>query len=93
MIYKEALPDGEFVRVTFEMPSSVWAERVNLVGDFNDWDTARDEMQQSRTNGNWRITLALAEGPRIPVPLPGQRPRLAQRLARGQVCPQQVRVG
>jgi 1,4-alpha-glucan branching enzyme len=62
MIYKEALPDGEIVRVTFEMPSSVWAERVNLVGDFNDWDTARDEMQQSRTNGNWRITLALPKG-------------------------------
>jgi 1,4-alpha-glucan branching enzyme len=62
MIYKDPLPDGETVRVTFEMPSSVWAERVNLVGDFNDWDTARDEMQQSRTNGNWRITLALRKG-------------------------------
>ena len=62
MIYKDALPDGEFVQVTFEMPSSVWAERVNLVGDFNDWDTAKDEMRQSRTNGNWRITLALSKG-------------------------------
>ena len=39
MIYKDPIPDGEIVRVTFEMPSSVWAERVNLVGDFNDWDT------------------------------------------------------
>ena len=38
------------------------AERVSVVGDFNDWDTARDEMQQSRTNGNWRITLALPKG-------------------------------
>jgi len=62
MIYKEASPDAEFVRVTFEMPSSVWAERVNLVGDFNDWDTAKDEMQQSRTNDNWRIVLALPKG-------------------------------
>jgi 1,4-alpha-glucan branching enzyme len=62
MIYKEALPVGEYVLVTFEMPSSVWAERVNLVGDFNDWDTAQDEMQQSRNNGNWRITLELPKG-------------------------------
>ena len=41
MIYKEPLPDGEHVRVTFELPSSLWAERVNLVGDFNDWDTSQ----------------------------------------------------
>jgi 1,4-alpha-glucan branching enzyme len=62
MIYKEDLPNGEQVRVTFEMPSSLWAERVNLVGDFNAWDTARDEMQQSRSNGNWRITLTFPKG-------------------------------
>jgi 1,4-alpha-glucan branching enzyme len=62
MIYKDPLPDGENVRVTFEMPSSVWAERVNLVGDFNGWDTGKDEMQQARSNGNWRITLVLPKG-------------------------------
>jgi 1,4-alpha-glucan branching enzyme len=62
MIYKEPLPDGESVRVTFELPSSLWAERVNLVGDFNDWDTNRHEMSQSRSNGNWRITLDLPTG-------------------------------
>lgn len=62
MIYKEPLPDGENVRVTFELPSSVWAERVNLVGDFNNWDTSSHEMQQSRNNGNWRVTLTLPRG-------------------------------
>jgi 1,4-alpha-glucan branching enzyme len=62
MIYKEPLADGETIRVTFELPSSLWAERVYLVGDFNDWDTTRDEMRQSRSNGNWRITLALPKG-------------------------------
>ena len=62
MIYKEDLPDSENVRVTFELPSSVWAERVNLVGDFNDWDTVKDEMRQSRNNGNWRISLVLPKG-------------------------------
>lgn len=62
MIYKEELPDGENVRVTFEMPSSLWAERVNLVGDFNDWDTRKDELTQSRATGNWRISLTLRKG-------------------------------
>jgi 1,4-alpha-glucan branching enzyme len=62
MIHKEELPDSENVRVTFELPSSVWAERVNLVGDFNDWDTVKDEMRQSRNNGNWRISLVLPKG-------------------------------
>jgi 1,4-alpha-glucan branching enzyme len=62
MIYKEPMQDGLHVRVTFELPSSLWAERVNLVGDFNDWDTTRDEMTQSRSNGNWRITLVLPKG-------------------------------
>ena len=62
MIYKEPTLDGLQVRVTFELPSSLWAERVNLVGDFNDWDTSRDEMTQSRANGNWRITLVLPKG-------------------------------
>jgi 1,4-alpha-glucan branching enzyme len=62
MIYKDPLPDSENIRVTFELPSSMWAERVTLVGDFNNWDTTRDEMQQSRHNGNWRISLDLPKG-------------------------------
>lgn len=62
MIYKEPVPDSDKVRVTFELPSSLWAERVNLVGDFNDWDTTKDEMLQSRSSGNWRITLVLPTG-------------------------------
>ncbi len=62
MIYKEPLPDGKFVRVTFELPSSIWAERVTLVGDFNGWDSDRDEMRQARSDGSWRITLVLPAG-------------------------------
>ncbi len=62
MIYKEPTTDGKHVQVTFELPSSIWAERVNLVGDFNDWDNFRHEMRQSRSDGNWRITLLLPAG-------------------------------
>ena len=59
MIHKEMLPDGDHIKATFELPSSIWAERINLVGDFNDWDTTKDEMRQSRSDGSWRISLVL----------------------------------
>jgi 1,4-alpha-glucan branching enzyme len=62
MIHKKPLPDGKSVQVTFELPSSIWAERVNLVGDFNDWNPASDEMRQGRGDGNWRIALTLPAG-------------------------------
>lgn len=62
MIYKQPLPDGQHVAVTFELPSTTWAERVTLVGDFNSWDTTTDEMRQSRGDGNWRITKILERG-------------------------------
>ena len=62
MITKEPLPDGENVRVTFELPSSIWAERVNLVGDFNNWNTTQDEMQQTTSSNKWRISLILPKG-------------------------------
>jgi 1,4-alpha-glucan branching enzyme len=62
MITKEPLPDGKNVRVTFELPSSIWAERVNLVGDFNDWSTTHDEMRQANASGKWRISLILPVG-------------------------------
>jgi 1,4-alpha-glucan branching enzyme len=62
MIYKEPSPDGQQVRVTFELPSSLWAERVTLVGDFNGWDTSKDQLHQSAATGNWQITLLLPTG-------------------------------
>ena len=62
MIYKQPLPDGKSVQVTFELPSSIWAERVNLVGDFNQWSTDSHEMRQSGADGSWRITLELPAG-------------------------------
>ena len=37
------------------------ASSVALVGDFNDWDTARDQMQKS-AGGMWTITIPLTAG-------------------------------
>jgi 1,4-alpha-glucan branching enzyme len=62
MIYKETLPNNQGIQVTFELPSSIWAERVNLVGDFNEWDSTKDEMRQSRADGKWRISMIFPKG-------------------------------
>ncbi len=64
MIKKEPVKKTGLVRVTFELPSTTWAERVNLVGDFNDWDTTATPMQHSRTDANWRATVQLQPGRR-----------------------------
>lgn len=50
--------------VTFELPSSTWAERVNLVGEFNDWDTTATPMTRNRSDANWKATVELEAGKR-----------------------------
>lgn len=40
MIRKRRSPNAGKVIVTFEIPGSIWAERVNFVGEFNNWDLA-----------------------------------------------------
>jgi 1,4-alpha-glucan branching enzyme len=64
MIKKEPAAKKGFVRITFELPSNMWAERVNLVGAFNDWDTTATPMSRNRSDANWRATLDLQEGKR-----------------------------
>lgn len=64
MITKEPVNKAGRVRVTFELPSTMWAERVNLVGEFNDWDTAATPMVHQRNDANWRATVELEPGRR-----------------------------
>ena len=52
------------MRVTSELPSTVWAERVNLVGEFNDWDTLSTPMKRERADANWRASVELRTGQR-----------------------------
>jgi len=63
MIEKESAKSGR-VRVTFELPAALWTERVNLVGEFNDWDTASTPMTRDRTHDDWRVTVELLAGRR-----------------------------
>ena len=62
MIRKEPGPAPDVVRVTFELPPTVWAESVNLVGDFNGWDPTSLPMSRGRREGGWRLTLDLRRG-------------------------------
>lgn len=52
------------VQVSFVLPSNMWAERVNLVGEFNDWDTTATPMSRNRSDANWRATIELEAGER-----------------------------
>ena len=64
MIKKEPAGKKGFVRITFELPSNMWAERVNLVGEFNEWDTTATPMGRNRSDANWKATLDLEQGKR-----------------------------
>jgi len=61
MIRKRRSPQPGKVIVTFEIPASIWAERINLVGEFNDWDTESLPFQQNR-EGHWLVELELEAG-------------------------------
>ncbi len=63
MIYKTRSPLLDHVRVTFELPASVWADRIFLVGDFNQWCLTATPMGQDR-DGIWRVTVDLPWGRR-----------------------------
>jgi 1,4-alpha-glucan branching enzyme len=64
MIKKELAAGTEQVQVTFTVPSTTWADRVNLVGEFNDWDATATPMFQTRTDENWQVTIGLTPGQR-----------------------------
>ena len=64
MIKKQPADKKGFVQVVFELPSTMWAERVNLVGEFNDWDTTATPMTRNRSDANWKVVVELERGQR-----------------------------
>lgn len=63
MIHKTISPKSGYVRVLFELPSCLWADRIYLVGDFNQWDKNATPMYQEH-DGVWRATVDLQRGSR-----------------------------
>lgn len=64
MITKRKSSQPGFVRICFELPAYLWADRVYVVGDFNDWDRQRTPLQQDR-DGVWRVEVDLPCGQRF----------------------------
>lgn len=63
MIYKMPSPRPDHVRIIFELPASLWAYHVFLVGDFNQWSATATPIRQDR-DGVWRTRLDLSVGNR-----------------------------
>ncbi len=63
MIRKTATADPQKVRVTFELPSSFWAESICLVGEFNGWNQTSHPLRQGR-DGTWETSIDLPKGRR-----------------------------
>lgn len=61
MIHKMGSPKANHARVLFELPASCWADRVFVVGDFNEWSATTTPLTQTR-DGAWRIALDLPVG-------------------------------
>jgi 1,4-alpha-glucan branching enzyme len=62
MIKKEPAGTPNRVLVTFALPASTWAERINLVGEFNDWDTTATPMVRCRADADWKVSVELEAG-------------------------------
>ncbi len=52
---------GSVARVTFTLPDCIWADKIYLVGDFNDWNRTSHPFQNDGT-GQWTITVDLELG-------------------------------
>jgi len=56
MLVREKLPNG-WVRVTFRLSDSIWAESIAVVGEFNDWNPHTHLLSQSHGDPSWHITV------------------------------------
>ena len=64
MLKKEPVRGDGRIRVTFTLPSTTNADRVSVVGEFNDWDATATAMNRRRTDEDWTATLELDGGRR-----------------------------
>lgn len=63
MIRKVPTSKEGHVRVVFELPASIWADHIYLVGEFNHWNTEEIAFCQER-DGVWRAAIDLPVGKR-----------------------------
>jgi 1,4-alpha-glucan branching enzyme len=61
MLKREISGNG-MTRVTFRISKHLWADRVALIGEFNDWDPHAHLLQQAHLDADWHTTLELEMG-------------------------------
>ncbi len=61
MIHKRDTRRHRKMIVAFELPGTIWAEHINLVGDFNNWDYQSLPFRRTH-DGNWKIEVELDSG-------------------------------
>ncbi len=61
MIQKQINSIKGVMEITFELPSGLWADRIYVVGDFNEWNKQATPMRQGR-DGVWRATINVPLG-------------------------------
>ncbi|MCB0082694.1 MAG: isoamylase early set domain-containing protein [Caldilineaceae bacterium] len=61
MVRKTASAQAGYVRVLFELPAFLWADRIFVVGEFNAWDQRSLPMTQDH-RGIWQLELDLPVG-------------------------------
>ncbi len=64
MIGKEPVAGDGQVRVVFRLPNTTMADRISVVGEFNDWDTTATPMILRRPDAEWSATVVLDAGHR-----------------------------
>ncbi|MBM3187256.1 MAG: glycoside hydrolase [Chloroflexi bacterium] len=62
MIIKASGSKPGVVRVTFQLPSSIAAQTVHVVGDFNDWNRHSHALTRSAPIEDWHLSLELEAG-------------------------------
>jgi 1,4-alpha-glucan branching enzyme len=61
MIQKTHSPLTNHTRILFELPASLWADRIFVVGDFGEGSPRRTPLTQEQ-DGVWRAPLDLRKG-------------------------------
>ena len=64
MIGKEPVAGNGQVRVIFRLPHTTFADRISVVGEFNDWDTTATPMKPRRSDAEWTAAVVLKAGQR-----------------------------
>ncbi len=62
-MYKQLSSTCDKVRVIFELPACLWADRIYVVGDFNQWQPTATPLKQTR-DGVWHAEVELLAGHR-----------------------------